>query len=205
MVEENKQMIGPAFEDIRNLQGYLPAIKGCLAGANLQLIRMLDDLKKILIAKDADDLSYVLHSKISLDTERQIGFARGYHPMISVTRLIALLEKIAEEYTRQQDMSKSDLIKLLKQQEQLILNQERQKADLQNNINDILEFTQRIAFAAKDKARITARDSKQRFEVAQKTIGDILARRRNDRESPESVDVDKLERVYWQKPEEYFR
>lgn len=205
MVEENKQMIGPAFEDIRNLQGYLPAVNGCLAGANLQLTRILDDLKKILTAKDTNELSYVLHSKISLDTEHQIGFARGYHPTISVARLIALLEKIADEYTRQQNMSKSDLIKLLKQQEQLILNQEQQKAELQNNINDILEFTQDIALAAKDKARLTARASKQRFDAANQTIQTILERRRNENENPEQVDVDKLQRVYLQRPEEYYK
>lgn len=205
MVEENRQMIGPAFEDIRNLRGYLTAVDGCLAGANLQLAKILDDLKKILTAKDTNDLSHVLHYEISSETERQIGFARGYTPTISITRLIALLEKVAAEYTRQQDMSKTNLIKLLKQQERLILDQEQQKKELQDNINDILEFTKTIAFAAKDKARITARASKQRFEAARGTIDTILERRRSNPETPEDVDTDKLRRVYYQRPEEYYK
>ena len=202
---EGNKTLGAAFEDIRNLRDYLPAVNECLAGANLQMAQILNDLKKILKARDAIQLSKLLHDDISVATARQIDFVQGSQSTISVPRLIELLDKVAAEYARQHDMSKTDLIKLLKQQEELLLSQEQQKQNLEENINDILDFTQRIAFAAKDKARLTARTSKQRFDVANQTIQTILKRRRNERENPEPVDVDKLSRVYWQRPEEYYK
>lgn len=197
-------MINPAFEAIQELQDYLPIVRGCF-GDNLTTIKILDDLTKILEAPDSSKLSHVLHAGICQETERLIGFARGYTPTVSIDKLMKLLDQVAALYNRQSEMNKTELIKLLEQHERLILNQEEQKSELQDSINDILEFTERVAVDAKQKARLTARASKQRFDAASDTIETLLQRRRSDRENPEKVDADKLKRVYWRQPEEYFR
>ncbi len=204
--EDMQMMIGPAFEEIRLLKDmYLPAVRGCLGGSDLRTIKVLDDLNKILSADDPLELSDVLHRDISQETERQIGFVRGYTPTVSIEKLKNLLERIAAEYDKQSMMSKTDLIRLLKSQEQLILQQEDQKQNLQDKINQILEFTKSIAFNAAEKARITARTSKKNFEKARDTVATILDRRYKNRETPEEVDVKKLQRVYWRQPEEYYK
>ena len=131
---EGNKTLGAAFEDIRNLRDYLPAVNECLAGTNLQMAQILNDLKKILKARDAIQLSKLLHNDISVATARQIDFVQGSQSTISVPRLIELLDKVAAEYARQQDMSKTDLIKLLKQQEELLLSQEQQKQNLEENM-----------------------------------------------------------------------
>ncbi len=197
-------MINPAFEAIQELQEYLPIVRGCF-GDNLTTIKILDDLTKILEAPDSHELSHVLHAGICQETERLIGFARGYTPTVSIDKLTKLLDQVAALYNRQSEMNKTELIKLLKQHEQLILNQEEQKSELQDNINDILEFTERVAVDAKQKARLTARASKQRFDAASDTIETLLKRRRSDKENPEKVDTNKLKRVYRRQPEEYFK
>lgn len=202
---ENKMMIGPAFGAIQEMKEFLPIVRGCLAGSNLALIKVLNDLEKMLSARGVNEFSHVLNYEISQETERQIGFSRGYTPVVSIDKLYKLLEQVAAMYEKQSMMSKTDLIKLLKQQEQLILDQEKQKNELQDNINDILEFTERVAVDAKQKARLTARASKQRFDAASDTIETLLQRRRGDKENPEKVDADKLRRVYWRQPEEYFK
>jgi bifunctional N-acetylglucosamine-1-phosphate-uridyltransferase/glucosamine-1-phosphate-acetyltransferase GlmU-like protein len=147
----------------------------------------------------------VLHYGICQETERLIGFVRGYTPTVSIDKLMKLLDQVAASYNRQSEMNKTELIKLLKQHERLILNQEEQKNELQDSINDILEFTEKVAVDAKQKARLTARASKQRFNAASNTIETLLKRRRSDKENPEKVDTNKFKRVYWRQPEEYFR
>ena len=204
--EGGQMMIGPAFEEIILLKDmYLPVVRGCLGGSDLRTIKVLDDLNKILSADDALELSNVLHRDISQETERQIGFVRGYQPEVSIEKLKNLLDRIATMYDKQSTMSRTDLIKLLKSQEKLILQQEDQKQSLQDKINQILEFTESIAFNAAEKARITARTSKKHFEKARDTIKTILERRYPNRETPEEVDVKKLQRVYWGTPEEYYK
>lgn len=197
-------MINPAFEAIQELRDYLPIVRGCF-GDNLTTIKILDDLARILEAPDSNELSRVLHAGICQETERLIGFVRGHTPTVSIDKLMKLLDQVAALYNRQSEMNKTELIKLLKQHERLILNQEEQKSELQDSINDILEFTEKVAVDAKQKARLTARASKQRFDAASDTIETLLKRRRSDRENPEKVDADKLKRVYWRQPEEYFR
>ena len=202
---ENQMMVGPAFAAIQEMKEFLPVVRGCLAGSNLALIKVLNDLERILSARGVNEFSHVLHYEISPETERQIGLSRGYQSTLSVEKLYNLLGQVAAMYDKQSAMSKTDLVKLLKQQERLILDEEKQKKELQDNINDILEFTEKVAVDAKQKARLTARASKQRFDAASDTIETLLQRRRSDRENPEKVDADKLRRVYWRQPEEYFR
>ena len=203
-MQDKNVMINPAFEAIQELQGYLPIVRGCF-GDNLTTIKILDDLARILEAPDSHELSSVLHCGICQETERLIGFVRGYTPTVSIDKLMKLLDQVAALYNRQSEMNKTELIKLLKQHERLILNQEEQKNELHDSINDILEFTEKVAVDAKQKARLTARASKQRFDAASDTIETLLKRRRSDKENPEKVDTNKLKRVYWRQPEEYFR
>ena len=203
-MQDKNVMINPAFEAIQELQEYLPIVRGCF-GDNLTTIKILDDLARILEAPDSNELSRVLHYGICQETERLIGFVRGYTPTVSIDKLMKLLDQVVASYDKQSEMNKTELIKLLKQHERLILNQEEQKSELQDSINDILEFTERVAVDAKQKARLTARASKQRFDAASDTIETLLQRRRSDRENPEKVDADKLKRVYWRQPEKYFR
>lgn len=203
--DNHRMMIGPAFGEIQKLRNYSPAVNDVLVGADLTSIKMLNDLRKILGAKDSRELSHILHYEICPATEKEIGFVRGYIPTLSIAKLTAFLEKVSTAYINQYNLDQKTLKNICKQQEQMILKQEAAKRELQDKIDSILEFAKIMAFNAKDKARLTARESKHRFDVVRETIGTILENRRRDRNNPEEVDVEKLQRVYWGQPERYYK
>ena len=198
-------MITPAFEEIRKMQDYLPAVQGVLVGADVTSIKMLHDINKILTAKNANELSHILHYEICSATAKQIGFTGGYRGELSKSKLKGWLEQISKAYIDQARLSADDLRKVCKKQEAAIFNQESEKIALNDKINELLEMAQNFASRASDKARITAQKTKKDFEKARAVIMNILNRRYGNREDPEDVDVQKLQRVSYGQKEEYFR
>ncbi len=193
-----------AFETVQTFKKYLPAVNGALVKADVRYIKMMRDLKRILSAKKADELSSILYYDICSETRQKLGVEIGYYVTLSVNKLMVLLQKIEREYQEQSKLTAEDLRSLCRQQEQLVLKQDNEIQKLNKKINELLELTRNFAILAADKARPTARASKKNFEVAQQTIYDILKSRATNLENPEEIDVQKLQRVSWGKKEKYF-
>ncbi len=205
-VKNENIMCDKAFAEIQKIKGkYMDAVNGLLIGANLESIRMLDDMKKILAAKNADRLSKILYHDISEATSKKLGVARGYNTTVSVTKLQSFLDSIQKAYEKQsKELDIETLKQTIRQLEQELLNKEAEKQELNKTINDLLEMAQNFSATVKNKARITARQTKRNFTEATETIWTLLKNRRQDRENPEAVDVKKLQKVAWGKKEKYY-
>lgn len=195
-----------AFELIQNLKKkYLPAVNNLLAGADLKTIVMLNDVKRILTAKDAAQLSQILFCSVNSATASKIGVKPGYKTTISMVKLQNFLKSIDKAYKEQIKNLDTETMRIeIKKLEQLILEQLAEKGELNRDINDILDLTKSFTRDASKNNILTVTKSKKRFEKAADTINTILERRRSSTQTPETVDVKKLQRIYWDKKEEYY-
>ena len=199
-------MCDQAFAYIQRIKNtYMTAVDNLLIGSNLESIRMMDDMKKILTAKTPENLEETLYYFISEATSKELGVARGYRTTISIAKLQNFLDSIQKAYEKQsRDMDAETLNQTIKQLEHELLNKEAEIRKLNKTINDLLDMARDFAATVKDKARITARQTKSNFKNATDTVWTLLQRRRQERENPEPVDVKKLQRVAWGAKEKYY-
>lgn len=195
-----------AFEWIsKNAKQYLPAVNNVLITADIQSIRIIEDIKKILSAKNIHELATVLYF-ISPVTTSQLEVAQGYNTTISLSRLQTTLNSIKKEYEKQTNKPDIEEMKqTIKQLNQLVMKQENEKEALYKNITDILKLTDSFTIDALQKMRFTAGKTKASFKRAQNALQQILQVRRANNRNPGTVNVDKLRRIYLGNPEEYYK
>ena len=205
--ELNNLAYDEAFEIIQILKKrYLTAVNNLLVGADLKTIVMLNDVKKILTAENASRLANILLSDVNSATVSKLGIKRAYKTSISVAKLQDFLDSIDKAYKKQVvNLDKEMMKREIKKLEQLVLEQLAEKDELNRNINNILDLTSSFTRDASEKTRLTAMRTKNGLKRATETIKTILQRRYQNKEKPETVDTQKLQRVYWGKPEEYYK
>ncbi|MBQ7185206.1 MAG: hypothetical protein IJR92_00140 [Alphaproteobacteria bacterium] len=190
-----------AFGAIKELQQYLPNIKDVVVTADVNQIKTAEFIKKLLSAESDTEIESLFYRATDF-TKDLIDYTWGYRPAFRIDKLTLIVQNMAKAQKSQKNES---FRKTVKQYEQLVLEMDAEKRDLQRTINKLLELQRIILNDAESKARLTAVDSKKRYRNASETIKTLLGRIYND-ETDEygKVDVDKLKRVYWGKKESYF-
>ncbi len=199
--KNNLVEIRNAFGAIKELQQYLPNIKDVIVTADVNQIKTAEFIKKLLSAKnDAEIRSLFLFATDF--TKDLIDYIEGDRPAFRIDKLTLIVQNMAKSQKSQKNES---FRKTVKDYEQLVLEMDAEKRDLQGKIAELLELQRIILHHAESKARLTAVDSKKRYRNVSETIDRLLKRIYNDKTGESSkVDVDKLKRVYWGKPESYF-
>lgn len=194
--------VAQGYGEIKKLQAYLPKIKDIIVNADVDQIKAANFIKNLLSVKSEQEY-FNWFDKIDAFTKNLIGFAGGYMYTFRIDKLTQIIKNMARA---QESQKGGNFNQTAKQYEQLVLEMDAEKRDLQRTINKLLELQKSILNDAASKARLTAVDSKKRYRNASETIKTLLGRIYND-ETDEygKVDVDKLTRVYWGKKESYFK
>ena len=187
-----------AYAEVKKLKKFLPILEDIVVVPDVQSLKIVEILKKMLEATD-DYAVYLVFSQLTRQEQRIFGYTGGYKPTVDFDKIEKILNQLEKDYEKQKGgMFKSTVQDYAK----LVLELQNKLEAKDREINDLLEFQSSTLNMAAQKARITAGTSKKNFENGQETIQKILQNRY--RGQSEDIDVEKLRRVFYGKKEEYF-
>ena len=188
-------------EFIEKYKSFLPMVKAIIV-QDLPSLKKLNDLEKLLSVKDDFEMANVMRLA-SKDFLVEIGFTLGRHPSFSAAKFEGLMSAIQKAYKDQQNLSVEQLRGVYQDMKKTILAMDAEKQELEKNSTEILAATNNMLADAKGKLRFTAKQTKEKLKRVTETIQDIVNMRRSERDKPK-VDMEKLQRVYWGNPEDYY-
>ena len=183
-------------EEIKKFKKYLPMLEDIVLSPNVSVLQTVEDIKDAIKGKRMPH--------IALDSYgASLGIRRDGDNMvyIDLDKFEGLLKQLEKDYEKQKGgMFKS----VVKDYAKLVLELQSQLEKRDKEITELLEFQKTALNLAAEKSRITAGESKKNFKNASRTIGRILEHRRNNWDKTKDVDVKKLQRVFYGRPEEYY-
>jgi hypothetical protein len=185
--------IDESYDVIKSLQKNLTKIQELISGADIDTIKLVANIKLLLQSKSQQDISSFFRYDASDQLKEQIGYAQAYHSTFSVDKLKKLIKQLTDARDSQNKYSQETLIANSQRLESLILQQEKEKEELESKIKELLKLQENTLQIASSKARLTATDSKKNFAALQKATRKLI----DSKSSGQKIDTHKLTMTLW--------
>lgn len=194
-----KVKVSESYELIKSLKKFLPQVQDVISNPDIKTIKLIANIQRLLQCNSQDEINWFFKLYAEDTLKKEIAYTQAYKSSFSFEKLKELVEKIAKAKSKQSNYSQQTLINNNLQLENLILQQDKEKQELEKKIKELLTLQERILQTAAEKTRFTASSSKKKFEVLQNATKYLVT----SKDSGTNIDVERLNEILWGQAKSY--
>lgn len=194
-----KVKVSESYELIKSLKKSLPQIQDVISNPDIKTIKLIANIQQLLQCNSQDEIDWFFRTQADPTLKKEIAYTQSYKPAFSFDKLKELVERIAKAKSKQSKYSQQTLINNNLKLENLILQQDKEKQELEKKIKELLTLQERILQTAAEKTRFTASSSKKKFEVLQAATKYLVT----SKDSGTNIDVKRLNEILWGQAKHY--